>query len=86
VITPDGKKLYAIERQGTAVSVVRVSDLRLLGTLRLPATAYSTAMSTDGRWIFVGTAAGIDALSFLVVSVERSANLLILKTCEYTPV
>ena len=54
-ITPDGRKLYAVEWSSRAITVLDPLSLAVKGTLTLPSAARSVAMTRDGRKLYVGS-------------------------------
>lgn len=53
LVTPDGKKVYAFEKNGKNVAVLNASTLTITRMLTLPSNAISAVMTQDGKRIYV---------------------------------
>jgi YVTN family beta-propeller protein len=52
-LTPDGARLYVVNRRGASLTVIDARALTELSTIPLPSDPMGAAVSPDGRWLAV---------------------------------
>ena len=75
--TPDGKRLFAVQVFGTAVSMIDVEQRRVLKTAHLRSEPYSTIVSADGKLAFVSSWGGGRVLAFDTETLEPRGEIAV---------
>lgn len=74
-LTPDGTRLFAVHVLGELLSAIDLPSGRLIRTLSLPAEAYTSLVSADGKTLYVSLWGGARVLVFDVASVELRGEI-----------
>jgi len=74
-LTPDGRLLFAVHVLGEQLSAVDLRSGRVLRTVNLPAEAYTSIVSADGKTLYVSLWGGARVLVFDTESVEQTAEI-----------
>jgi DNA-binding beta-propeller fold protein YncE len=64
VVSPDGKRLYAVHALGELLSAVSLRSGDVVATAALPAEGYTAVLSQDGRTLYVSLWGGAKVLVF----------------------
>jgi YVTN family beta-propeller protein len=74
-ISPDGKKLYAVQVFGSAVSMIDLERRKVERTAHLSAEPYSSLVSADGRTVFVSLWGGGKLLLLDAATLELKSDV-----------
>jgi YVTN family beta-propeller protein len=74
-VSPDGRKLYAVQVFGSAVSMIDLETRRVERTAHVSAEPYSATMSADGRNLFVSLWGGAKVLILDPWTLELQADV-----------
>src|SRR6185503_7584825 len=74
-ITPDGTRLFAVHVLGELLSAVDLASGRVAASLPLPAEAYTSLVSADGKTLYVSLWGGARVLMFDVATVAPKGEL-----------
>ncbi len=74
-ITPDGTRLFAVHVLGELLSAIDLRSGRVVKTVGLPAEAYTSLVSPDGKTLFVSLWGGARVLEFDAQTVELRAEM-----------
>ena len=76
-ITPDGKRLYAANEDGSWASATEIASKRVIATLIVGIEPEGVAITPDGRWVYV-TAETSNSVSVIDVKANKVvANFLV---------
>lgn len=73
LVTPDGRRIYAIEANGKNVLVLSAVDLTVETSLTLPSSALRAIMSPDGKRIYIGSM--VDGIMIVHADTNRAEDL-----------
>jgi YVTN family beta-propeller protein len=76
-ITPDGERLFAVHVLGQLLSAIDLRTGRVFKTVELPAEAYTSVVSPDGRTVFVSLWGGARVLEFDAQTVEPRGEIAV---------
>ena len=76
-IAPDGKRLFAVQVFGSALSMLDVEQRKLLKTAHLRSEPYSATVSADGRLVFVSSWGGARVLMFDTTTLEPRGEVAV---------
>jgi Phosphoesterase family len=74
-VSPDGTRLFAVHVLGELLSAVSLESGRVARAIPLPAEAYTTLVSHDGRILFVSLWGGSKVLLFDTATLEPKGEL-----------
>jgi YVTN family beta-propeller protein len=74
-VSPDGKRLYAVQVFGSAVSMIDLERRKVERTAHLSAEPYSTVAAADGRSVFVSLWGGAKLLVLDAETLELEADV-----------
>ncbi len=74
-ITPDGTRLFAVYVLGELLSAVDLRSGHVVATVGLPAEAYTSLLSSDGRTLYVSLWGGARVLEFDARSLEPRGEI-----------
>lgn len=74
-LTPDGTRLFAVHVLGELLSAIDLPSGRVIRTLTLPAEAYTSLVSPDGKTLYVSLWGGARVLVFDAESVELRGEI-----------
>jgi YVTN family beta-propeller protein len=76
-IAPDGKRLFAVHVLGELLSAVDLRSGRVVATKALPAEAYTSVITADGRTLYVSLWGGARVLEFDAETLEAKGEVAV---------
>ena len=76
-VTPDGSRLFAVHVLGQLLTGIDVASGRVLKTVDLPAEAYTSLVSGDGKTLYVSLWGGARVLLFDVETMEPRGEVAV---------
>jgi DNA-binding beta-propeller fold protein YncE len=76
-VTPDGSRLFAVHVLGQLLTGIDLASGRVLKTVDLPAEAYTSLVSGDGKTLFVSLWGGARVLRFDVETMEPRGEIAV---------
>ena len=76
-LSPDGKRLYAVEFLGNQLHAVDLASGGVTKTVSLPAEPYTCLTSADGKNLFVSLWGGAKVLIFDAVSLDATGEIAV---------
>jgi sugar lactone lactonase YvrE len=74
-VSPDGRRLFAVDVAGRTLSAVDIPSGRVLRTIEFPTEPYTTVVSPDGRTLFVSLWSGSKVLMLDAQTLEPRGEI-----------